>query len=399
MSLLSVALAFAWHHRVATLCTSMGVSLATALLLLVLHIRRDVEEDLFRQAGRAALVVGEAGSESGLVLSATLYSGAPRGTIPYRAFVEILREPGVTSAYPLCLGDTFRGYPVVGTTAGFLQRGPASNQPGVELSQGRLFESDFEIVAGATAAARLGLSLGDRVVTTHGAVGKAVHSEFPYKVVGILASTGEARDRALFTTTGSYWKAHAGQKGDEAGASGDVSAVLVDTVRPQVFTVQRAIADKLGLMAVRPSEVLQQLSDEILSPVERVLFAYGFALALVAGGTILTTLYLTTMVRARDHAILRSLGALPREIFAIVLGEAAVQLTLGCGMGVVLSRAVLWEIRGTLRSDYGLDTSLLDFHSSEGLAIAGIFVVGLFAALYPAVRAYRSDVATNLRRG
>lgn len=400
MSLIGIAFAFAWHHRVATACTLVAVALATALLLLVLHVRRDVEADLYRHGVRADLVVGEPGSEATLVLAGVLYAGVPRGTVPYRAFLEVLRAPGVTSAHPLCLGDYYRGFPVVGTTAGFFDRLRAGEPAATPLREGRLFERDFEIVAGATAAERLKLKLGDALITTHGAAGGRRHAEHPYRVVGILENTGAAHDRALFTPTGSYWTAHASPAELEGGSptSGDVSAVLVDAVRPQLFTVQRELTDGLGLMAVRPAEVMRQLSEQILAPVEQVLLAYGVAISLTAGGSILATLYLTTMVRRRDHAILRSLGALPREIFFIVLAEAAVQLTLGCGVGVLLSRAALGFLRARMRRDYGIDTDLFAFHPVEALAIAAVFAVGLLAALYPAVRAYRSDVAKSLRR-
>lgn len=397
MSLLSIAFAFAWHHRVATVCTSIGIALATALVLLVLHIRRDVEEDILRQGGTTDLVVGAPGSEAGLVLSSVLYVGSPRGTVPYRSYLELLREPGVMAAFPLSMGDSYRGSPVVGTTIGFLEQHERDGVPHFALAAGRLFDDDFELVVGAAAAARLGLAVDEQVVTTHGLAGQR-HDEFPYTVVGILATTGTATDRAIFTSLGSYWKAHHSAGGPDP-TEGDVSSVLIRVERPRMFQIQTSIRDKLGLMAVRPAEVLEQISEEILSPVERVLYAYGAALAVVAAGSILATLYLTTMVRRRDHAILRSLGARPREIFTIVVFEALIQSVLGCGLGVILSRVALWILRGTLRSEYGLATTLFDFHPAEAGAIAAVLALGVLAAVYPAWRAYRSDVAANLRRG
>lgn len=397
MSLLSIAFAFAWHHRVATACTSIGIALATALVLLVLHLRRDVEEDILRQGGTADLVVGEPGSEAGLVLSSVLHVGTPRGTVPYRDFLDLLREPGVTHAFPFCIGDSVQGSPIVGTTTGFLEQVGAQDAPVFELAEGRHFENDFEMVVGSAVAKRLGLVVGDKLVTTHGLAGQR-HEDCPYNVVGILAPTGTAHDRAIFTTLGSYWKAHKAPTEPDP-TQGDVSAILVQVQRPRLLQIQTSIQDKFGLMAVRPAEVLEQISDEILSPVERVLFAYGAALAIVAAGSILATLYLTTLVRRRDHAILRSLGASPREIFTIVLFEAMIQSVLGCGLGVILSRVALWILRSSLRSEYGLTTTLFDVHPAEALAIIAVLALGALAALYPAWRAYRSDVAANLRRG
>jgi putative ABC transport system permease protein len=301
-----------------------------------------------------------------------------------------------------------------------------------------LFENDFELVVGAHAARRYSLKLGQQVVGSHGTVAQEhekdtdhghdhedehheeQHTDFPYTIVGILAPTGSADDRAMFTTLASYWKIHGNDSAENqfvsnsseaAAASGvtdpsagpgadqDVTLILVRTVRPLVLQLQQLLPRKFGVMAVRPGEVLQSTFTQVLQPIERVLLLYGTAIALVAAGSILTTLYLATLARRRDLAILRAIGALPGEIFGVVLLEALVLVTFGCGLGVPLSQAMAVLVRGDLEGRFGIDLQAFVFSPAEVITLIAIAGLGLAAALLPAWQAYRSEVASILDRG
>jgi putative ABC transport system permease protein len=410
MSLLNLALAYVWNRKLVTALTVLSVSLGTSLILLVLNIRRDVEAGFLRQAGAYDLVCGAMGSETALVLCGLFHADRPRGNVSYRAFEDLQRQPGITAAYPFALGDQAKGARIVGTTREFLEQKRDDNAL-FPLAQGRLFDQDLELVAGVEAARKLGLTPGSKVVGAH-SIGSArsgqepnaaEHGDFPYTVVGVLAPTGTAQDRALFTTLGSYWKIH--EKGaaptDERGFGGpqrEITVALLRVQRPSVFQIQAMIPKRFGLMAVRPAQVLQDVFREVLEPIEQVALLYGYAVVGVAAASVLTTLYLTTIVRRRDVALLRVLGASPSEIFTIVLFEAAVLLILGCGVGVLLSQFMGWGLRGDLEGRFGLELSLFRFTPAEVYAVVSILALGLLAALVPAAHAYRSDLAELLGR-
>ena len=132
--------------------------------------------------------------------------------------------------------------------------------------------------------------------------------------------------------------------------------------------------------------------------VKEGIFAYGSVLILLAAGMILATLFLTTLVRRRDHAILRSLGARPLEIFLVVIGEAFLQITLGVIVGVLVSRLALVCLEANLVTNDGIAATVFHFHFMELAAILLAYGVGLIAALLPAWQAYRLDVASSLKR-
>ena len=162
---------------------------------------------------------------------------------------------------------------------------------------------------------------------------------------------------------GSYWKIHekGAPAGDARGFGGpqrEITVALLRVQKPSVFQIQAMIPRRFGLMAVRPAQVLQDVFREVLEPIEELALLYGYAVVGAAAAGVLTTLHLTTIVRRRDVALLRVLGASPREIFTTLLFEAAVLLVLGCSVGVLLSQAMSWGFRADLEGRFGLELSL-----------------------------------------
>jgi putative ABC transport system permease protein len=164
-----------------------------------------------------------------------------------------------------------------------------------------------------------------------------------------------------------------------------------------LLQLQQLLPRKFGVVAVRPAETMQRLFEQLLEPLERVLLTYGFAVELAAAALILTTLYLSTLVRNRELAMLRALGALPVEIFALVLLEAVVLLILGAGCGVLLAQIATAALGADLEGRFGLETRLFQFSPGELAALAAMFGLSLLAAIMPAWHAYRRDVAIALK--
>lgn len=417
MSLLNLALAYAWHRRGVSALLVTSLAVASALILLVLEVQSAVARGFGAGAQGYELVIGPPGGEVALVLAALFHAEEPRGNLPFADVPRIGALPGVRAVYPFCLGDTFRGARIVGTTRGFLDQANPGGKPLLQLEAGRLFDADFEIVAGAEVARKLGLELGTKLISTHSrasegaARGAIEHAQSPYTVVGILAPSGTPRDLVLFTAMGSYWKIHgqaeaiAVEEGKSApgrdpgfGAPApEVSLLLVNAAPTAMFQIQAA-ARRLGLLAVRPAAVLAGLFDQVLAPLERTLLLYGFAVALVAATAIGSTLYLATLVRRRDLAILRALGATPREVVTVVALEALVLLVIGCGLGVLLSQVANFALRPGLEARLGIQLAVFTFTPAEVYALAGVFALGMTATIMPAVAAYRGDVADALRR-
>src|SRR5690606_29374142 len=132
--------------------------------------------------------------------------------IPYRVYKDFTegKYAGYTDvAVPVCLGDSYstedgQRFRCVGTTPDMFDKlSYGAEDDGTEkryqFAAGRNFkhENFFEAVLGSVAANRTGLKVGDRFRPTHGfSEDGEKHDEF--EVVGILAPTGTANDRAMF---------------------------------------------------------------------------------------------------------------------------------------------------------------------------------------------------------
>lgn len=403
MNLLQLALAYVVHRRMVSCLVILSIGLGSALMLVVVNARHELERGFFRHGGGYDLVVAVPGSETAAVLGSLFLADQPRGNIPFTTYLQVARQPGVLAAYPLCMGDQYQRAPVVGVGLEFFQqRVPGSDERLYPVAAGRLFESDFELVAGASAAARLGLTLNERVTTVHGGIDSiSRHDQQPYTVVGILAPTGTPYDRGLFATLGSYWRIHGipGLDGPKAPApglgGGDVTYLLLRVSKTKLLQLPEQLR-VLGVMTVRPAPVLQQLFHHLLSPLERLLLAYGGAVVLVASLSILTTLFLSTLLRRRDLALLRVLGARASEIFTLVLMEAMVLVTLGGTLGILLAQGAMALLWSFFQDRWGVETRFFHFTPAEVCTLLFVVILGMIAALLPAWHAYRRDLLADL---
>ncbi|MGD1946143.1 MAG: ABC transporter permease [Croceivirga sp.] len=199
---------------------SKPLNMVLSLLLLVLSVSLvtfvlQLSEQLNGQMGKnitpVDMVVGAKGSPLQLVLSSVLHIDTPTGNIKLEEAKLIMRHPFVGSAIPVSYGDNFKGYRILGTEVNYF------DSYGVKISDGRLYESTFELVAGSTVAQKLGLKLGDKVVGSHGlaAIGGEAHDDKPYTIVGILQPSGKVVDQLLICNLKSVWDAHDHGEEDE----------------------------------------------------------------------------------------------------------------------------------------------------------------------------------------
>ncbi|MBX3730622.1 MAG: ABC transporter permease [Candidatus Sumerlaeia bacterium] len=445
MSLWRMGWRYVWSRATVTVLTLVGVALGVALISSVLTLRREARRTFVDESLVYDLVVGAKGSPLQLVLSSLYHLDMPTGNVPLSRYETLKADRRVRLAVPIGLGDNVGGYRIVGTNLDFFsvqQRDTDTNttRPLYRVGQGRLFEKDFEAVLGAEVARRTGMRVGDTFVGTHGLValpGSEQHHEFPYTVVGILEATGSANDRAVFTTLESIWVVHDfevevhrrlfsrqraepepepeaepeeparpvpgagflfGRADDEpTRKEPEVTAVLVQLQTPGMrLFMADDIRRNTEAMAAIPINQMLRLYDQILLPMQRTLLAVAWVVVVVASLTILATLIQAAERRRRDLAILRALGAHPREIFFLVLIEALLLTTLGVGAGMLVGHGGLALAASHLRESMGVGLSGWTVDSTELRAVAAVWIVGLIAGLIPATLAYRRSPAADL---
>ena len=203
MTLLEISTSYLRQRALSTLLNVLILALGIATIVVLLVLGTQIEQNLSRNARGIDLVVGAKGSPLQLILSAVYHIDAPTGNISLDDAAVIEANPMVEAAIPLALGDAYRGFRIVGTTAAYPEHYEAS------VASGRLWSESNEATLGATAARESGLSIGDTFNSAHGlGAGGQEHDESPLTVVGILAETGTVLDRLVLTSVETVWEVH-----------------------------------------------------------------------------------------------------------------------------------------------------------------------------------------------
>ena len=416
MSLWHIAWSYLWNRKLTTVLTVLSVALGVALIYSVLTLREETRKR-FEEEGQAFdVVVGAKGSPLQLVLSALYFMDVPTGNIKLADYEAIKKNEDVAAAFPVCLGDTYHGYRIVGTTRELFDYEWVSASSGetrkpFRLARGRCFEKKMEAVLGSGVARTEGLDIGGTFIGAHGFMqlpqGMAEeHAAFPYTVVGILEPSGSPNDRAVFCTMDSVWDVHGHHVKDdhpEAGghekdASSEVTAVLVALQSPSLrFQFVENINDTFNAMATIPINQIASLYANVLGTAKSVLLAVGYLVVVISAISILIGLYLSILQRKRDLAIMRALGASAFEIVGSVLIEAFLVTLLGVAAGWLLGNFVCWGIGRYLILRYGLSISVFGMLTVEQIAaFSTVALVGIIAGILPAWQAYRTDIARDL---
>lgn len=377
------------------------VALATALGTGVGALERGVRRAAAQAADAFDLVVGAPGGATQLVLTSVYLQPDTVPLMDGAVLARVMAEPEAAWASPIGFGDQWRGHPVVGVTQAFATLG-GRRAP----MEGRVFAAEEEAVVGATVP----LPLGGRIKPQHGRVeapdGGHVHEEAAYEVVGRLPPTGTPWDAAILVPIESVWEIHGLGNGHppgterigppwEVGPPG-VPAVVVKPRSVAGAYQLRARYRAAGSTAVFPGEVLAGLF-RTMGDVRSVLSAMATATAVLVVAAVFLAFTVLVATRAREHAVLRAIGAPRRFVRAALWLELGTVLTAGVAAGTVLGWAGAMVAGSVLGRAAGLSVSVALGWADIGLA-AAILGGGLLAADLPVVWAGRTSPGAALKR-
>ncbi|MDO3377695.1 ABC transporter permease [Geoalkalibacter halelectricus] len=414
----------AWHlswrsllnRRLTVALTVIAVSLSVALLLGVERLRSDARAGFAQTIAGTDLVVGARSGPVQLLLYTVFHIGNPTNNISWQSIEKIAAHPQVDWLVPISLGDSHRGFRVVGTSDAYFEHYRYGRNRALAFAQGGPFNEVFDAVIGAEVAARFGYELGEEIILSHGAgagVSFAAHDDKPFTLVGVLARTGTPVDRSVLVSLEGIEAIHLGWQGGAPipGLSiapeqvhrfdlspKSVTAALVGLKsRTAIFQVQRFVNTYRDepLLAVLPGATLQELWG-LIGVAEKALLAVS-ALVVLVGLAGLTAVIMASLgERRRELAILRSLGAGPRHIFMLLALEGLVLSLLGCLGGLALLYGGIALVGPWLEAHYGLLLSLGLPSPSEWRLLGAVVGAALLASLVPAVRAYRYSLADGM---
>jgi putative ABC transport system permease protein len=375
------------------LLLTVGLASVTLVLLVSHQVDRAFERDL---AG-IDLVVGAKGSPMQLILAGVFHIDVPPGNIALSDVQELQKHPQVAQLIPLSLGDSFRGFRVVGTTLDYVRHYQAT------VAAGRLWAQPLEAVMGADVARSTGMAPGARFIGSHGLGGGGhEHGDTPYVVTGTLAPCGCVLDRLVLTSTESVWRVHekatAVDEEDRKAleAEREVTMALIRYRSPlAAVTFPRFVNTTTDMQAAAPAVEVTRLLRMVGVGTE-VLRGFGAVLLLAAGLSVFIALWSAVRERRADLAMLRMLGAPPRRVAGLVLCEALWLAVAASVAGLLAGHGLTALVGYLLQAERSLPVSGLVFLWSE-LWVPGLAVgVALLAAGIPALSAYRVDVAQLL---
>jgi putative ABC transport system permease protein len=427
------------------------MALGVMLLVAVLSIHGVIERSFQNNASLGYnMILGAKGGKLQLTLNTVYYLSQPIENLPYEYYLEFHpadrrdvehktsiyppkpRRDGkyasfVDLAIPVCLGDYFGPFRVVGTTPEMfdrLQFGPTGTEK-YEFAAGRNFRLHspehgfFEAVVGATVAREMKVKVGDRIGTTHGDPEGAGHGR-KFTVVGVLAPSGTPQDRAVFVSMEGFFlmEGHAKplpdgapapgemeepqQRADEPGDPGEavnvqpkesklsapinsaasqlalpplpleqreVTSILVRTVSPIVGPgLENEINEGPTAQAVMPVREIFLLFDMFVRPAQLLVLLMSVLICIVSGVSILVSIYNSMSERRHEIAVMRALGAERQTVMSVILWESII-LGLGGGLiGWLLGHGLNALVSPLIEARTGVTVGFFDFAPGVDLA-------------------------------
>ncbi len=417
---------------------ALGVGLISLLFLLENQLQKNFEKNL---AG-IDLVIGAKGSPLQMILSSMYHIDAPTGNISIKEIRPFLnpKHPLIETAIPLSMGDSYKGYRIVGTQTEILDLYQ------VEVAEGELWKHNFEATIGAAAAKDLGLKIGDTFSSSHGFIDDDDFAhDHDFKVVGILQASGTVMDQLLLCTTQSFWLVHgheeegedhdhdgdgepdheAGEHVDhdhdgdgvpdhdpgahheeelpkpliEEGDEEEITSLLIKFKGRnfQALNMQRSINENTDLQAATPAIEINRLFS-LMDTGEQMLRALAIVIIFVSGLSIFISLFSSLKERKYELALMRVMGAGPGKLFLLIVLEGLLLALIGYIIGMLLSHGGMQLFAGLMKDAYRYSFSGLEFLKEEFYLLIGALLVGFAAAILPALQASNTDISETLTK-
>jgi putative ABC transport system permease protein len=393
-----------------SLLTVASIALSVALLVGIEHLRVGVRESFAGTIKGTDLIVGARGGTTQVLLSTVFGMAAPSGSISWATYQRWTAHPAVSWTIPYSLGDSHRGFRVIGTTEEFFTRYRFRDQT-VRFASGRAPQTDHEVAIGHEVAQRLRYTLGAEIVLAHGVaeVSFAEHEMHPFTIVGIINRTATPIDRALYVTLDGLTEMHAAEQERGGGLmlgppqshahdNPPITAFLLGTKnRFETLQLQREMNEDRTepLTAIIPGVALAQLWD-VVGNAEQALRLVSLLTLLVGLLGMCVALYASLESRRREMAVLRAIGAGPRSIVALLVSESALLALSGAILGVVLVYVGLALAAGPIEARYGFALAMSGLAQTEWSFLGLVVLAGTVVGLVPAWKAYRSSLADGL---
>lgn len=402
------------NRKFTSLLCVLSIALSVTLFLGIERIRNGARDGFTNTISKTDLIIGAKGGPLQLLLYTVFHIGGAVNNIKISTYNEIKSNPQIEWAIPISLGDTYRGFRVVGTDENFFNHYQFRGDKKVEFQTGTIPTDTFEVVVGSQVARKFGHLVGDPIVISHGISSGAImtHDQTPFKIIGILKPTQTPIDNAVYITLQGMEAIHFGwETGTPSGETINPERFKKENIeitqltsfmvklksRIAVLRMRRSIDqyEAEPIMAIIPALSLQEMWETI-GYVEQILLLVSVFVLIGGAMSILIALYTSINERRREMAILRSLGASSQNVFFLLLYESSLLVFSGCILGVVNLYGALYFIRPWLETNFSIYLPIEMLSKTELYYLGAIFILGTLAGLIPAIKAYLNSLQDGL---
>ena len=385
----------------AVFLTFLAITVSIFVLLGIEHIRQQTKSNFNNTVAGIDLIVGARTGDINLLLYSVFRLGNATNNVSWSSYQDISANPKVAWTIPISLGDSHKGYRVMGTTTDYFKYFRYGQKQSLSFSQGKPFSSVFDVVLGAAVARQLNYQLGNQIVLAHGMASTSFsqHNDKPFRIVGILKPTGTPVDQTVHVSLRGIEAVHTdGASGIKQNFTPTITAFMVGLKsKMATFRIQREINHYQAepLSAILPGVALSQLW-QVTAIMENTLILVS-SIVLLASLLGLSAMLLTSIrERRQEIAIIRSLGAPPSFLFLLIQTEAVLIILASSAFALALLFLCLLYLNGFLSDNFSLSisTNIFDKHTFYLLLIT--LVSAMATSVVPAISAYSSALQKRL---
>jgi putative ABC transport system permease protein len=405
-----IALSSLLHRKTTVILTIFSIAVSVAIVLSVEHIHEQTKDSFTKTISGTDLIVGARSGRINLLLYSVFRIGNATNNISWDSYQDISQQKGIRWAIPISLGDSHKGYRVLGTSEDYFSHYRYGKKQQLELKEGQIFKHVYDVVLGSEVAKKLNYQVGQQIIVSHGIseVSFTLHDDKPFTITGILKPTGTPVDQTLHISLAGMEAIHVDWQNGAPIPSLKISAeeALKKDLTPKTITaaylglknkiltfrIQRQINNYRGepLMAILPGVALSELW-QTMSMVEKILALISMLVVIAALLGAITMMLSTLKQRQREITILRSIGAPPWFIFCLIQAEVFFISLAGIIVGIGILWLGLLISQPIIADNYGLFLTTNPLTTSTGLYALIIMGITLLLACIPSLMAYQQS--------
>ena len=385
--------------------TVFAISLSLMLYMSVEKLRTSAYTSFTDTISQTDLIVGARTSSVQLLLYSVFRIGNATNNITWESYEDVINKKEVAWSVPISLGDSHKGFRVMGTNSEFFKRYKFRGGQSIELEQGKNLDDLYDVIIGAGVAEKLNYSVGTPLIVSHGLQSFSDHDDQPFKISGILAKTGTPVDNTVIVSLEAIeaihvdWSTGAKIPGQitpveeirqmDLSPKNITAALIGVNSKLQIFQLQRWINEypEESLSSILPGVALQELW-RIVGVVENLLLGISVTVIFTTLIGMTAIIFSSLNERRREMAIWRAMGASPKVVIGLLMLEALIISVMSIIVSTVMLFLTLYVLQPWIDNTYGILVNI------ETLAVKDIYIFMLFilsaslVSLIPAIRAY-----------